>query len=214
MINKIGISLGWDCYPAMEGVKLKIRQKKSEGYLTCPFDKMVSSLEGIIKCIDDDFDKFCDSNYLTLVTVPNNIHHFNHLKNNEKLLINNYYNFIFNHESPGHADLYISENWNGGINHYIDNDFIEFKKRYQQRIKNFKNYLNSKNEIIFLLNRYNPDIDPNINKLKNILKIKYPSLKYDFHFFNILYDPQYIKEHLILAGCDKDSEEIKHLSNN
>jgi hypothetical protein len=45
----------------------------------------------------------------------------------DTLLENTRYGFIFNHESPGHANK----------EHFIKNDFLEFKKRYFSRIDNF-----------------------------------------------------------------------------
>ena len=43
---------------------------------------------------------------------------------------NTKYNFLFNHESPGHANLFQTQNWEGGKFHYIDNDFTNFKNRF------------------------------------------------------------------------------------
>ena len=209
MIYCIGISLGWNCNAAIKGVQLKIRTTKNEGYLTCPFDEMVSNVDGIIKCIEEDFCNFCNSKYLGLVTLQNKTIHMNHLKENEKLLRNSCYNFLFNHESPGHADLYINQNWAGGKNHYIDNDFYFFKNRYNRRIQNFKNYLNSGNKITFILHRYPPN--DHIVELANVFSRYYPQLLFDFFYDDALYDPDIIKEHLILAGCDENSEEIKRL---
>jgi GDP-D-mannose dehydratase len=45
------------------------------------------------------------------------------------MIYNKKYNFIFNHESPGHANLFVSQNWTKGINHYIMNDYEEFINR-------------------------------------------------------------------------------------
>lgn len=56
-MKTIGISLGWNCSPAIAGVSNGIRLSKSNGYLTCPFDEMVSNLPGIIECISDDFKR-------------------------------------------------------------------------------------------------------------------------------------------------------------
>jgi hypothetical protein len=50
-MNKVGISLGWNCNSAIYGVNNGIRLEKKDGYKTCPFDEMLSNLPGIIKCI-------------------------------------------------------------------------------------------------------------------------------------------------------------------
>ena len=211
-MNKVGISLGWNCNSAVEGVKLGIRKTKRQGYLTCPFDEMVSNYEGIIKCIETDFKFFCDASFLELVSKPKNTN-INTVKDNEKLIRNNYYNFLFNHESPGHADLFISQKWQGGQNHFIDNNYDEFKKRYNRRIENFRNYLNDPNNIIiFILHRYNTN-ENNISKLNDVIKIKYPLLKYEFYFLNVQYNQIIIKDHFIFAGLDENNEEVNRLNN-
>lgn len=90
------------------------------------------------------------------------------------MIYNTKYNFQFNHESPGHANLYITEKWPNGINHFVNNNFEKFIERYNQRIENFRNYLTNNNEIIFALTIYNHvPIE-----LDNILHERYPNLKY------------------------------------
>jgi len=211
MSNRIGISLGWNCNSAVEGVKLGIRATKHNGYKTCPFDEMVTNYQGIIQCLNDDFIHFVDTAYLDLVQKQENAIHINSIKKDEKVIRNNYYHFIFNHESPGHGDLYLTQNWSGGINHFINNDYEEFKKRYSKRIENFRSYINDPNNIIvFILHRYNTNND-NINELHEVLHRKYPNLVYEFHFLDVQYDPMYIKEHFILLGLNESDEEIKRL---
>jgi hypothetical protein len=149
MENTIGISLGFNCTAAVVGVETGIRKTKHEGYLTCPFDECVTNLKGVIQCLQDDFKYFTDSRYLILKQ-----YHVDH----QDFIYNTRYNFFFNHESPGHADLYKKQNWSGGINHYILNDFEQFKKRYDRRINNFRTYLRTENvHITFLLSRMNCD---------------------------------------------------------
>ena len=58
-----GISLGWNCHSAINGVALGFRNIKSNGYKTCPFDEMISNYKGI----NDDFEYFCDIKYLELI---------------------------------------------------------------------------------------------------------------------------------------------------
>jgi hypothetical protein len=183
-MNKVGISLGWNCNGAIHGVKTGIRLSKKNGYLTCPFDEMVSNLSGIIKCIEDDFKFFCDINYLKLKEVQSVYDN----KLTENIIQNTYYKFLYNHESPGHANLYLTQQWDGGINHYIDNNYYNFIKRYKKRIENFNNYLNNEeNYIIFILHGYDKNSE-NIKKLDNLIKIKYPNLKYEFYFLDVNYD--------------------------
>lgn len=152
-----------------------ILEKKNEGYLTCPFDIMVTNYNGLIECIKDDFDPLCQDEYIKLYKVSKDSKWFNFSGNGDYVIYNNKYNFIFNHESPGHADLHIAENWENGINHFVINNFENFKKRYKKRIENIKYYLNSNkyiiNFIIYRAKTYNIDdiklLDETIKK--NIL---------------------------------------------
>lgn len=166
----IGISLGWKCDSAVYGVKNNIRKIKEEGYNTCVFDEMVSNYVGLLMCIEDDFKYFLDTNYIEIRDIG------------EPIIYNTKYNFWFNHESPGHANLYITQNWSGGINHYINNNYEKFIERYKTRINNFRNYINSGNKINFIIDRYKTTSIEDIKELDNLLKIKYPLLNYNFIF--------------------------------
>jgi esterase/lipase len=194
-MNKIGISLGWNCNGAIYGVQTGIRKKKEEGYLTCPFDEMVTNLSGIIKCFEEDFINFYNPDYLDLVEYKG-----------DNLIRNKYYNFIYNHESPGHANLYITQNWKGGINHYINNNYEQFKNRYKRRIDNLLNYLNNtENYIIFILHGYTSE-NKNIQKLNNVLQNKFPNLKYEFFILEVHYDKTVIYEHYNLMGVSNTDD--------
>jgi hypothetical protein len=127
---------------------------------------MISNYKGVVKCIEEDFKYFCDIKYLTL-------------KNN--LIYNTYYNFSFNHESPYHADLYLRENWPEGPNHFVNNNYLHFIERYNNRIKSFLNYLNNPNNTILFIIQFAYDKCPddnNLFELKNVLQKKYPNLDY------------------------------------
>jgi hypothetical protein len=166
-MNSIGISLGDICYSAEWAVQNKYRKRKEQGYNTCPFDLMVSNYKGVVKCIEEDFKNFCDIDYLTLK------------KNN--IIYNTYYNFDFNHESPYHADLYLTEKWPEGANHFVNNNFKHFIERYNNRIQSFRNYLNDpNNKIVFIIKfSYKPCENNDLVELKKALSEKYPKLKYE-----------------------------------
>jgi hypothetical protein len=207
---KIAISLGWNCNGAIHGVETGIRKTKKEGYLTCPFDELVSNLSGVIKCIDEDFKNFYDENFLSIIQCKGDSPNFSHIKD-DKLIRNTYYNFIYNHESPGHANLYISQNWKGGINHYIDNNYKEFKNRYIKRISNFYSYLNNpENEIIFILHGYN-ESNSQILLLKTVLEKKFPNLKYELYFLPVHYDKNIIADHYKLMGYSENDLEMNDI---
>lgn len=65
-----GISLGWNCHSAVVGASIGLRKTKQNGYKTCPFDEMITNYKGIIECIKDDFEFFCDIKYLELIKIP------------------------------------------------------------------------------------------------------------------------------------------------
>ena len=96
-------------------------------------------------------------------------------------VLNTYYGFGFNHEDGTHKQLWLKEKWPGGKDHFIANDFKNFKERYNTRIQSFRNYLNDKNNyIIFLiLLKDEEKKDKNFKELKDVLKLKYPNLKYE-----------------------------------
>jgi hypothetical protein len=165
MTNNIAISLGNVCYSAEWAVANGLRSTKANGYKTCPFDLMVSNYNGLIKCIYEDFQHFCNPHFLIL---------------NKSGIYNTYYNFAFNHESPEHANIYLHENWPEGKNHFVNNNFKHFIDRYNCRIQSFREYLwNSNNHIIFII-QFVYDQNPNDNcmKLREALKVKYPHLNY------------------------------------
>jgi hypothetical protein len=144
------------------------RDSKRQNYKTCPFDLMVTNYAGIIKCILEDFKNFTNPEFLQI---------------KDDCIVNTYYKFGFNHETPGHADLYKIESWAEGPNHFINNNYKNFIERYNQRITNFRNYLNDPNSsiifIIFPIHFYAYKNDDFV-ELKKALLNKYPKLDYKF----------------------------------
>jgi hypothetical protein len=177
---KTSISLGWDCGPAIYGVDNKLRLRKSEGYKTCPFDMMISNYKGVIECINDDFKYFCSPEYLKVVKIIDKYNHLN-LPLGSTILVNTKYNFVMNHESSGHGDLWISENWPKGKFHYEMNNFEEFIKRYERRIENFRYYMNNCYEVTFLISKINNTSETNL-ELDNVIRNKYPNTQINFKF--------------------------------
>jgi hypothetical protein len=205
MTNNIAISLGFNCDSATYGIKNGLRRSKKDGYNTCPFDKMLTNYEGVIKCIEDDFQYFCDDTYLKLEYL---VEHPTDLE-----IRNTKYNFLFNHESPGHANLYLTENWPEGINHFVNNQFKNFKIRYQKRINNFRNYLSDPNNIItFIITTWNKT-DADLTRLSDVLKLKYPHLSYNFKILNCTRGSgkNFFLDVLRMMKVDENDEEIQRL---
>lgn len=172
----VGISLGWNCTAAINGIARGLRIPKSAGYKTCPFDICATNYDGVVQCISEDFQFFTDPYYLEVMSAPFQIGN-NSIALGEKLIYNNRYKFFFNHESPEHGDLYLKEEWPGGKDHFIQNNFEMFRKRYDARIQNFRNYILQGEKVIFILHRY----QTNTVELDKVLKEKYPNLDYDIH---------------------------------
>lgn len=201
-MNKIGISLGYNCHSANWGVENNVRSKKCDGYKTCPFDKMVTNYKGIVDCLNDDFLYFYDENFLEMVK---------EIKEDEYAIYNNKYNFVFNHESPGHADLYISENWKEGINHYTNNNFLNLKERYSNRINNFRSYLSDPNNYIsFIINSWNKTQD-DIKDLKMAIEKHYPNIKYQVIILNDPQGKEYYLKHMRYMRYKEDDFEIARI---
>lgn len=164
-LPSVGISLGWNCHTTEVAVRRGLRALKENGYKTCPFDLMISNYEGVIQCLYDDFKDLTNPEYLKLV--PNDT-------TDELSLINVKYKFCHNHESVGHANLHITENWEGGKTHFVDNNFEKFIERLNRRVQNFRDYMNSGKHINFLIT----DFDENLSELHTCIKTKYPMLSY------------------------------------
>lgn len=195
----IGISLGMKCDSAVWGTINGIRDTKANGYTTCPFDEMLSNYPGLIECLKDDFKYFCDPEYLTILKTSK-----------EDFIYNTKYRFAFNHESPGQGDLYITQKWAEGKNHFINNNFAHFIERYEKRINNFRNYLKNPNHYIsFIIQRYNT-YQINLQDLKDALKIHYPDLRCYFHILFITNTEA--RNVLQLLQFDEKEEEMDRLN--
>ena len=195
---EIGISLGWNCDTTMWGLSTKIRPNKEGGYKSCPFDLMFTNYKGIIDCLNDDFKYFCDINYLQIKKIPKE----SKLLPDEDLIYNTKLYFVFSRKSPGYENLYIHQNWSKGINHFVLNNYEEFINRYNRRIQNFRDYLNSGIKIIFIIHKpyLNMDLD-GIKELSDTINKKYPNLNYQIAYLD--YDKKMFYEyHKILMNVD------------
>ena len=190
-MQQIGISLGWNCYAASHGVSIGLRSTKADGYNTCPFDEALTNYDGLVACIRDDFKHFMD---LELIDTPEDSPYMP----NETLIYNPQYKFIFNHESPGHANLWKTQPWTGGKGHYINNNYAKFKERYARRIKHFRDYLKSGKHIDFIITRE----AANLCELEVALQEKYPDLNYTIHRLDLELGKEHYYEHLRLMQAD------------
>jgi hypothetical protein len=207
-----GISLGWNCTSAIKGVAMGLRSIKANGYKTCPFDEMITNYRGIIECIKDDFEPLCDPQYLELMKIPKESKLLNTNGDGDTVIYHTKYKFIFNHESPGHANLFAKQKWAKGINHFTANNYEEFIIRYQRRIANIKELLNSNKKITFILTR--PDtVLEDIGELRDVITKKYPRLRFEVVLLKLNFkDRRFFLASLLLMKIDKNDDEIKRLN--
>jgi len=153
------VSLGWNCEPAMDSVKFKLKRRKSQGYETCPFDLCITPYESLLSIFENDFEGFTDPSVLEM---------------DEKTgwIRNTRYNTFFNHESPNHFKILAKEKWSHA-NVFIEHNFTEYCRRYNKRIASLKKYI-AEGSVIFIIECYN--MIP--ADLSRIIKEKYPALHY------------------------------------
>jgi hypothetical protein len=143
---------------------------RASGYKSCPFDLCITPFSALKKCIETDFVHFFED--LRLIPGSN-------ASGNRSLCgyggfnITNSYGMIFNHEGSTHSHLFVT-----GCNddeYYIRNNFKEFRKRYQIRIDNFKEYISCSEDIVFVFSKY-PGIesDGNVDDICKMFTIRYP----------------------------------------
>lgn len=165
------VSLGYNCRTSSTLVSEGWRPSKADGYNTCPFDLCIAPYDGVVKCIQDKFCDFLNPSYLVMQTVPGALLESAH---DEELLYNTKYGFVFLHESPGHANLYETENWPGGKYHFVADNWAEFLLRYGRRIDNFNAYIESGTPIRFAIGSPTSDV----SALETALRTTYPTLQY------------------------------------
>lgn len=200
-----GISLGWNCHSATTGVSMGIRRTKCGGYKTCPFDEMITNYAGIVQCIKDGLDDLYNTDYLELIKIPKESKWLNTNGDGDVMIYHTKYKFIFNHESPGHANLFVIQKWKGGANHYIANNYAEFVNRYKRRVQNMKELLASGKMIRFILTRPNTKLC-DIGDLREAIKSAYTSLAFDFVLLD--FDKAVFCDHLRLMKLDNDDDEF------
>jgi hypothetical protein len=170
----IYISIGWQCRPR-QYIKEALNLTRNNGYKSCPFDLCMTPVESLYYCIETDFKFFFDN----LHTIPGSNADGDRSKCGNGLLnITNYYGIVFNHEGSTHSHLF-KEGTNDD-NFYIRDDFKKFKERYSTRIKNFLNYIEKNNEIIFVHSFLDICEEKDLGKIYEIFSKKYPTKIFKF----------------------------------
>jgi len=168
----IYISLGWNCEPRIQ-IKKKYGLYKSNGYKTCPFDLCMTPFENLKNCLKDDFKFFFDD--LHLIQWPKNVSGDRSKCGSGKMVICNKYNMILNHESSVYSHKFLSPGQNDDF-YYTRNNFELFKKRYINRINNYREYIKNYNKITFIHSDQSKKewSCEKHNEFKNFLKELYP----------------------------------------
>lgn len=190
---KTAISLGNWCEPAVYGVRHGLRVKKRDGYRTCPFDLMVTDIDGVLDCIQTDFKYFYDVKYIEKKT-------YGFLDDGtETYCIKNkkYPRFLFNHEGFYGYESEVWEEVYGDPAYFYINNYENFISRYRRRVENFNYYCNSENHITFIVqfhydsfyDEYNEHI---LDRIKQTISNKYKNL--DFDVLILKTDWEYLKK--------------------
>nr|QOI90620.1 hypothetical protein HWQ62_00489 [Pyramimonas orientalis virus] len=183
------LSLGQNCQSLVNLVNDKHVPLKSNGRRTCLFDLSLTSYYAICELFENTFDLTTFLNFRLIDNPHGEKFCQTHIDDNERhLLFNpktglpygqiviNEMGCMFNHESPGHPELYHTERWTSKTM-FVDDDFKLLKDRYTTRRDNLKEYIRqaieNNYEINFVLTTF---VIP--RKLDSIIQVKYPSLKY------------------------------------
>ena len=156
------VSLGVDCLPRAMSTKFNFKKTKAEGELSCPFDLAWHDYETVCRLINNDFNDYQNTTRLYV----NENGHISHRD----------YSIVFNHESDDAHKLL----------DYIKGDYVLFRERYANRIKNFNDLLHintvQKSKVVFLLHYKEYPIE-----LVSIIKKKYPGLNFTILTINCPY---------------------------
>ena len=140
------ISIGGNCAPR-SFLKTKLNLSKQDGYNSCPFDLCITPYEALCKALETDFASFFDDLHMIAWS---NAEGNRSLAGPGLFAISNTYGITFNHEGGGHSHLF--KHGTNDDMFYVRNDFSEFRKRYENRISNFRTYCKHAQEIVLVHN--------------------------------------------------------------
>ena len=123
----IVISLGTDCLFKTYMTELGFKQRRSKGERTMPFDLAIHPYSSVLHFFKNGFENYIQDTDM--------------YENEEGLLCNKRWSTVFVHESNHFKDVsYVEDCWKQETLTYnfIDRNYLELKKRYNRRIKDFK----------------------------------------------------------------------------
>lgn len=118
------ISLGWNCQPRTYLTKNELMPDKKHGRLSMVFDLTIHHTKGLIEILKSNFSDYFE-NIKYGFYEPFGLNYWQNKK----------YDIVYNHDSA-----------------FKENDFEKLKSRYQPRIENFKNAVNSDKFLFFVHN--------------------------------------------------------------
>jgi hypothetical protein len=169
------VSVGWNCSPRIY-IKNTLHLAKNSGYKTGPFDLCITLYPALFKCISTNFSNFFDDLHL----IPGgNAEGDRSGCGPGGMNITNDYGIIFNHEGSTHSHLFVEGKNDDEF--YIRNNFQKFRERYITRINNFRNYINSSNEIVLIFSRH-PNDTYSDQELLDLFNSVYPGKTFILYF--------------------------------
>ncbi|ESQ80725.1 hypothetical protein AEAC466_21595 [Asticcacaulis sp. AC466] len=178
------LSVGLNCQPIMAAIEAKLLPDRAAGRLTSVFDLCWTTREALCHFIETGFDDFFDD--IDLIENPKGqfntptgelLYSFVSDKPYGDLIVNKRYGMIFNHESPGHPFLAVSEGWESP-NRFSEKNFFHFRERYSRRVDVFlstiQRSLRDNVEITFLM-KAGPDDAPHLGQ---VISQTFPELRF------------------------------------
>ena len=89
--------------------------------------------------------------------------------------IRNAYGMTFNHEGATHSHLFTEGRYDDL--YYTRDGFLKFKERYQQRIQNFRAYIDAFNEIVLVHHNFEKTEEGSLN-ICIILRERHPRKRF------------------------------------
>lgn len=157
------VSLGSDCLFKTFMTELGYKKRRSQGERTMPFDLAIHSYNSVLHFLKYGFNNYINDDDL--------------YENKEGLLCNKRWNTVFVHESNHFKDIsYIDDCWKKETLEYnfIDNNYLELKKRYNRRIKDLKETL-LENKNSFILFCFHTRCNEHCAELYTFIKENYKS---------------------------------------
>ncbi|MBY0110247.1 MAG: papain-like cysteine peptidase [Candidatus Babeliaceae bacterium] len=163
----IVISLGENCAPAA-ALRTLFNRYYGLRDKAFPFDWIVTSFEGLYKCIQEDFENFLNEKYL--------IKHPIHPQTGG--VINIYYDFQFNHDFPTTHNINPPEE-DPSFAGEVRDDFKQLiqpvKEKYFRRIQRFYEACKGQTPVVFIRRRATKG---QAEKLYALLQKKFPDIEF------------------------------------